>query len=350
MTATRRRSVARLAAGLDVGSTGVRVALVESDDEGRRRVRALEREALGSGVLERGVVREPEALTRAIRAALARAEFFMRGRRAQTLVVASAADDLRSHRHVTRVLRSGDAAVSDAELHRAGEQARRDGAREAVRVVGDEPGLRRLGLVPLQAVAARVALDGRPLVAIGRQRGQVLEVELVVPVLPLAQSTGLEAAVAPLRRDTRFVAAPLALGSLVAESGVEDAVIVDIGAQLTGVCVVRDGAPTGARAFSLGTAAFADARRVADARIWARCAILAASDLAAGSALPTRVLVAGGGAARLELHAALAEAVGRLQPTLSAHAESLGAALLTRLESDVDLRATDLVAVAAGAA
>src|SRR5205085_2162149 len=80
----------------------------------------------------------------------------------------------------------------------------------AVTVVSDEPALRRMALVALHVGAGRVRVDGKRLVAPGRQRGEVLEIDVVVPVLPLAQSSGLDAALAPLGRATRYVGAALA--------------------------------------------------------------------------------------------------------------------------------------------
>lgn len=352
---TRRAPRSRLAAGVDVGSDALCLALVETDEQGDREVRAIEREPFASEALERGVVRDPETVERAVRAALARAEARV-DRRAQTIVVAASADDLRAHRHVARVTRSGGSPVSDAELRRAGERARKEAAREAVRVVGDEAGLRRIALVALHAVPAGVSLDGRPLVAVGRQRGDLLEVELVVPVLPLAQSTGLEAAVSALGRDTRFVAAPLALAALVAESGIEEALVVDVGAQLTGVSVVRGAAPLGARAFSVGTAALG--RRSSegafgrdDVSTWARCVLVAAREIAGAAPLPTRALVGGAGATLTVLHGAIASALGALQPALGGRADPLRADVLRRLSAPgIALEPTDLVAVAAACA
>src|SRR5205823_9052270 len=150
-------------------------------------------------------------------------------------------------------------------------------AREAVTVVSDEPALRRMALVALHVGAGRVRVDGKRLVAPGRQRGEVLEIDVVVPVLPLAQSSGLDAALAPLGRATRYVGAALALGALAVQSGVEDAIVVSLGREMTDVCVLRDGVPIGARSFSIGAASFdrrPDGGAPADAEVWARCVAL----------------------------------------------------------------------------
>ena len=339
------RTRARLVAGLDLGAGAVRVALVETDEDGRRRVVAVAHEPLEPRAVERGVVRDPDVLERAVRAALARAEE-LADRRAELLVAAVSADDLRVYRHVWRATRSGEGPVSDGELRRAGDRARADAARAAVIAIGDEPGLRRVALATLQAVSSRAALDGRPLIARGRQRGEVLEVELVVPVLPLAQSTGLEAALEPLGRRSRFVAAPLALAALLAESGVEDATLVVVGSDLTSVAVLRDGAPAGARAFSVGASRLAAGAVADDAHVWASCAALAAGD-AGGTPVPARVLVAGAepGLAM----GALAAAFTRLQPAVGARVEIFEPALLVRIQWSVAAGRDALVAVAAGA-
>lgn len=346
MSALRRRG--RLAAGLDVTSGQIRVAIVGSDDDGTWRVHALDREPVSTGAVERGIVRDAEAVERAARVALARTEDAV-DRRADALVVATATDDLRAYRHVWSGSRGGSSPVTDRELRHAGERVRTEAAREAVRRTSDEPGLRKIALVPLQATAASIALDGRPLVAVGRQRGAVLDVELVVPLLPLAQSAGLEAAVQPLGRETRFVAAPLAVASLVAGGGVDDAIVVDIGADITGVAVLRDGAPIGARAYSVGAAALDERAEPLDVDVWARCAILAATEIA-GSPLPPRVLLSGSSVSLAALRVALEVTLARLQPSVGGSAEPLAPDLLARVEWDVTPRPEDLVAVAAGTA
>ena len=348
MTAFPRKRIG-LIAGLEVDATVARVAMVASEDERRRRVRIVEREPLAERAIERGVVRNPDEVERAVRVALARAEERV-DRRADRLVVATSVDDLRVHRHVWRATRSGDGAVSGSEARRASERATRTAAREAIAAVSDEPALRRAALVPLQALAGRVTVDGKPLVAPGRQRGEVLEVDVVVPVIPLSQSTGLEAAIAPLGRSTRFVASPVVFGALLADNDIEDVVAVWLGREVTGVCVVRDGAPVGARSFSIGAASF-DPRPAGeaphDAEVWARCVALAASDAVGETELPPRVLVAADAARAESLAAALQAALALRQRTGGTHTAPLTVALLRKLEADVPLEIADLIAIAA---
>lgn len=341
-----------LSAGVDVEAALARVALVASDDERRRHVRVVEREPISDRAIVRGLVRDPEAVERAVRAALARAEE-RADHRADRLVVATSVDDLRVHRHVWRATRSGDGAVSGAEARRAGERATRTAAREAIAAVSDEPALRRSALVQLQPLAARVTVDGKPFVAPGRQRGEVLEVDVVVPVLPLSQSSGLEAAIAPLGRNTRYVASPVVFGALLAESGIEDVVAVWLGREVTGVCVVRDGAPVGARSFSIGAGSF-DPRPAGeaahDAAVWARCVALAASDAVGDRDLPAQALVAADPARADALATALQGALSLRQRTGGTRSEPLTQTQLRNLDADFALEIADLVAVAAASA
>jgi hypothetical protein len=347
MSARKRRIVA----GVSLEGEIARVSLVESDD-GTRRVLALEREALPPRATERGVVRDPDAVGRAVRVALARGEE-RADRRADLVVVATCADDLRVHRHVWRAVRPADAAVTDAEVRRAGERARRTATQEAVAAVSDEPALRRVALVPLRAETASVSLDGKPLVAPGRQRGEVLEVAVLVPVLPLAQSSGIEAAIAPLGRDARYVAGAVALGTLAAECGIDDAVVVWFGREITGVSVLHDGAAVGARSFSIGAGSF-DARpadaRSGDALVWARCVALAATDAIGDRLLPARTVVCGSEEDVAAVLEPLATVLALRQPAGGGTVSALAPAVLARLTADVPLDPTDLGAVAAGCA
>ena len=340
---------ARVVAGVDIAGPLARVALVECDAE-RRTARAVEREPLAPGAMERGVIRDPDAVERAVRAALARAED-RADRRAELLAVATATDDLRVHRQAWRAARAHDTPLRESELHRASERACATATRDAVAAVSDEPALRRGAIVPLQTVTSRVRLDGNRLVAPGRQRGEVLEIEVVVPIVPLAQSSGLEAAIAPLGRNTRLVAAALALGALAGESGVGDAIVAFVGSEVTSIAVVRDGAPAGARSFSLGDSSFAarppDAAR-GDAAVWARCVALAAGAAIDGRELPGRAFVSAEPTRLESLMGALEEVLGERQPG-GATVSALGPTTLSRLESDVPLDASDLVAVAAAA-
>jgi cell division ATPase FtsA len=337
----------RLRAGVEIAAGTARVALVEAHEGGRPRVCALAREPLAERATERGLVRDPGAVERAVRAALTRAESCA-ARGADEVALATAADDLRAHRSVREERRAAAVAPDASELARARDRARRWAAREAVSALADEPALRRVALVALEPLVAGVALDGRRLVAPGRQRGSVLEIAVVAPVLPVSQASGLEAAVAPLGRRVRYVAGAAALGALAAACGIDDAIVVTLGDELTSVTVVRDGASRGARSFSVGAASFASRDADGDAETWARCAALAASESAGGAALPSRALLGASEALTGALTAALERALARRGQLGAASVAPLGPALLPRLAPGDPLDVADLLAVAAG--
>ncbi|HKW78610.1 MAG TPA: hypothetical protein VJQ09_05870, partial [Candidatus Limnocylindria bacterium] len=222
---------------------------------------------------------------------------------------------------------------------------------DAIAAVSDEPALRRTALVALRETAGRVAMDGKPLVALGRQRGEILEIDVPVPVLPLSQSSALEAAVAPLGRHAIYVSGALALGSLAAQNGVDHAVVVSLGREVTDVCVVRDGAPAGARSFSVGSASLESRPHEAaasDLAVWARCAVLAASAAAGALQLPSRAILSASPSSAPALESALRDALAARLPAGDTTIALLEPSALPRLASDVPLESPDLIAVAAG--
>jgi len=171
-----------------------------------------------------------------------------------------------------------------------------------------------------------------------------------VPVLPLAQSSGLDAALAPLGRATRYVGAALALGALAVQSGVEDAIVVSLGREMTDVCVLRDGVPIGARSFSIGAASFdrrPDGGAPADAEVWARCVALSASDAAGTIALPARVLLGTDAVRAAMLTSALQEAIARRLPAGGGTVTALMPAVVGGIASETPLDVADLAAIAA---
>jgi hypothetical protein len=306
-----RRSAARPPlAGVDLGSTAVRVALVTAE-EGRARIAATERTAIRPGWVVRGVVRDAPAVAEALRDALARAESDA-GEGAAYLVVALGGDDLRTQHATARAVRPAQLALRQTDIERTARDAARRATQGAASVFADEPGLRGIALQPLEAVATSATLDGRAVDAARGQRGGIIDVGAVAAVLPVVHTSTAEIALKAIGRAARFVAAPVALAALLAEAGVGEALVVDGGADLTGVAVIHGGALVGARSLSLSLTALERrprGERRDDLATWARCVVVAARAVVGEGPLPPRVLVSGDVAEVDGVRAALSAAV-----------------------------------------
>jgi hypothetical protein len=139
-----------------------------------------------------------------------------------------------------------------------------------------------------------------------------------------------------------------ALARLVAESGIGDAGVVRVGADVTALALVRERRVVGTRVFGLGRSGFADREdsRDEDARVWAECVALplAADD----PSPPERWLFVGVPESLLALPNALG-AIVREARGAAARIGPLSPSLVSRMLSDVPLQADDLVAAGAAA-
>ena len=257
-------------AGVELASGSVRV-VVGRREEARLRVTGVGQATLPASAINGGYVADRRAVVAAIVAAFAAAE---RSGRAERVVVAIDGDDIRTY-HDSTVFEREDQrdAVSVGETMKAIRLAREAAARAARDLVGQDPVLRGIATAELRDDVGGFVLDGRRLASPIGDRGHQLEVRTDIALAPLVQAGGATAAVDGARRRARTTSGAYALARLVAESGVGDAGIARLGADLTAVAVVRDGRVTGTRVFALGRDVLLARRTAGDAQIWARCVV-----------------------------------------------------------------------------
>ena len=127
---------------------------------------------------------------------------------------------------------------------------------------------------PCAALGLRLAVARRRhLASLSPSRGLVKFDH--VSVAPLVLSGAATGAVEAARRRGTVVPGAYALGRLLAESGVLDAGVLRLGADVTAVAILREGRVVATRAFGLGRIAIASRpdRLEADARVWADCVV-----------------------------------------------------------------------------
>src|SRR3989442_1825376 len=319
-------------------------AVVARAEGGRLRVIGRGEAALAPDAVAGGLVVEPRVVTAAVASALSAAE---RGVPAERTVIAIDGDDVRTYHVKTPFDReeSGTPIVR-AEADRAVREAREEAARVAQTAVADDPALRGVATARMTDDVAALVLDGRELDSIEGYHGRALEVHTDVAVAPLVLSGAALATVAPRRRPTA-VQGIYALARLVAASGIADARIVRVGADVTALAIVRERRVVGTRVFGLGRDAFAarDESRDDDALVWAENVAL---PLSSENAPPERWLFVGVPESLLALPNALANIVGEARGG-PARIGPLTPSVTSRVFSDVPLNAEDLVAAGASA-
>jgi hypothetical protein len=326
-------------------AAGVVRAVVARAEGGRLRVVGRGETALAADAIAGGLVVEPGAVTGAVSAALAAAE---RGIQSERTVIAVDGDDVRTYHVKTPFDREESAtAIVRAEADRAVRQAREEAARVAQSAVADDPALRGVATARLTDAVAALVLDGRDLDSIEGYHGRALEVHTDVAVAPLVLSGAALATVVPRRHPTA-VPGIYALARLVAASGISDAGVVRVGADVTALAMVRERRVVGTRVFGLGRDAFAarEESRDEDARVWAEVVALPLSSENAPP--PERWLFVGVPEALLALPNALAKIVGEARGG-TARIGPLTPSVASRIFSDVPLNAEDLVAAGAAA-
>jgi cell division ATPase FtsA len=331
-------------AGIELAA-GVARAVVARAEGGRLRVVGRGETALAPEAISGGLVVEPAAVTAAVASALAAAE---RGAPTDRTVIAIDGDDVRTYHVRTPFDREESATpIVRAEVDRALREARENAARVAQSAVADDPALRGVATARLTDDVAALVLDGRELDSIEGYHGRALEVHTDVAVAPLVLSGAALATVAQRRRPTA-VPGIYALARLVAWSGIADAGIVRVGADVTALAMVRERRVVGTRVFGLGRDAFVsrDDTRDDDARVWAEVVALPLSSDNAPP--PERWLFVGVPEALLALPNALARIVGEARGG-AARIGPLTPSVTSRVFSDVPLNTEDLVAVGAAA-
>jgi hypothetical protein len=332
-------------AGIELAAGSAR-AVVARAEGGRLRVIGRGESPLPADAVAGGLVVDRNAGGAGLSAALAAAE---RGVAAERAVIAVDGDDVRTY-HVRTPFDREDSsvAIDRAEIDRALREARGQAARFAQTAVADDAALRGVATARLSDDVAGLVLDGRALESIVGYHGRALEVHTDVAVAPLVLSGAALAAIASSRRRATAVPGIYALARLVAESGIGDAGIVRLGADVTALALVRERRVVGTRVFGLGREGFASREdsRDDDARVWAECVTL---PLAGDDATPPeRWLFVGVPESLLALPNALGTIV-RERRGGTARIGPLSVSVVSRMFSDVPLHADDLVAAGAAA-
>ncbi|MEP6693646.1 MAG: hypothetical protein ABJB39_03285 [Chloroflexota bacterium] len=334
-----------LVAGVELSATVARV-IVATRENARLRVTGRGEAGLAEGAVVGGLVADRESVAAALATAFGAAE---RGQRAERSIVAIDGDDVRTYHLSTSFERESSAApVVAGEISRATREAATVTAKTAAANAEEDPALRGVPTARLHEDVASLSLDGRHLASLIGQRGGLVEVWSDVSVAPLVLSGAAMGALETGRHRGAVVPGAYALGRLLAESGVLDAGVLRLGADVTELAILREGRVVATRAFGLGRVAIASRpdRLDADAKVWADCVVASLHTL--DGLPPGRWLFVGVPDSLLALPRALAEAVGGVRGgTVDVTPLSVGIA--SRAYADVPLRADDLVAVGAAA-
>src|SRR5688500_10456789 len=220
-----------------------------------------------------GLVVDRESVAAALASAFGAAE---RGQRTERSIVAIDGDDVRTYHLSTSFERETSAApVAANEISRATREAAMVTAKTAAANAEEDPALRGVPTVRLHEDVASLSLDGRQLASLVGQRGGLVEVWSDVSVAPLVLSGAAMGSLEAARRRGAVVPGAYALGRLLTESGVLDAGVLRLGADVTSLAILRDGRLVATAARGLGRIAIAsrpdrldaDARGVAAARL-----------------------------------------------------------------------------------
>jgi hypothetical protein len=325
-----------LVAGVEL-SAGIARVIVATRENARLRITGRGEAGLAEGVVAGGLVVDRESVAAALAAAFGAAE---RGQRAERSIVAIDGDDLRTYHLSTSFERESSAApVAASEISRA---------KTAAASAEEDPALRGVPTARLHEDVASLSLDGRHLASLVGQRGGLVEVWSDVSVAPLVLSGAAIGALETARHRGAVVPGAYALGRLLTESGVLDAGVLRLGADVTSLAILREGRVVATRAFGLGRMAIASRpdRLDSDARVWADCVVASLHTL--DGLPPARWLFVGVPDTLLALPRALGEAVSGVRGgTVDVTPLSVGIA--SRAYADVPLRPDDLVAVGAAA-
>jgi hypothetical protein len=332
-------------AGVEL-SAGVARVIVANREGARLRVTGRGEAGLAEGAVTGGLVVDRESVAAALATAFAAAE---RGQRAERSLVAIDGDDVRTYHLSTSFEReSSGAPVAAGEISRATREAATVTAKTAATNAEDDPALRGVPTARLHEDVASLSLDGRHLASLVGQRGGLVEVWSDVSVAPLVLSGAALGALEGARHRGGVIPGAYALGRLLVESGVLDAGVLRLGADVTALAVLREGRVVATRAFGLGRIAIASRpdRLEADARVWADCVVASLHSL--DGLPPARWLFVGVPDSLLALPRALGEAVGGVRGG-TVEVTPLSVGIASRAYADVPLRSEDLVAVGAAA-
>jgi hypothetical protein len=334
-----------LVAGVELSATVARV-IVATRENARLRVTGRGEAGLAEGAVTGGLVVDRESVSAALATAFGAAE---RGERVERSIVAIDGDDVRTYHLSTSFERESSAApVAANEISRATREAATVAAKTATASAEEDPALRGVPTARLHEDVASLSLDGRQLDSLVGQRGGLVEVWSDVSVAPLVLSGAAIGALEGARHRGAVVPGAYALGRLLTESGVLDAGVLRLGADVTALAILREGRVIATRAFGLGRIAIASRpdRLEVDARVWADCVIASLHTL--DGLPPARWLFVGIPDSLLALPRALGEAVSGVRGG-AVDVTPLSVGIASRAYGDVQLRSDDLVAVGAAA-
>jgi cell division ATPase FtsA len=326
---------------VELASTSVRI-VVGHREQARFRVTGVGHAPIAANAVSGGYVTDRRAVVAALLTAFALAE---RAGRAERVVVAMDGDDIRTYHDSTTFERADQRdPVSAGEAVRAVRIAREAAARIARDLASEDPALRGIATAELREDVGGFVLDGRRLASPVGDRGRQLEVRTDIALAPLVQAGGATAALDGARRRASATSGAYALARLVAESGVSEAGIARLGADVTAVAVVRDGRVAGTRVFAVGRDVLMLRRGAADPDVWARCVVGTVRSL--GLELPGKWYAGGIPDDLAVLAGALGSAAGGERGG-SVDVLPLRTSLVPRIVADASLSADDLVAAGA---
>jgi len=332
-------------AGVEISSGVVRV-VIGRKEESRLRVTGRGEAALPESAVSGGLVTDRATAAEALRGAFAVAEL---AQRADRVVAAVDSDDMRTFHAVTAFEREDlRSALGTSEETRALREAAMNASTRAAAATEEDAGLRGVATAQLHDDVAALALDGRALRSLVGHRGRLVEVWTDVTLGSLVVTGAVTATLEAARRRGTVISGAYALGRLVAGSGLGDAGVLRLGADLTAVAVVREGRVVATRVFALGRSGLAEraGKTDDDARVWADCVVAALRGL--DGPPPGRWLFVGVPESLLALPNALGVVVGDVRGDMVDIAP-LPVPLVSRVYGDVGLRSDDLVAAGAAA-
>jgi hypothetical protein len=332
-------------AGVEI-SSGVVHVVVGHKEESRLRVTGRGESALPESAVSGGLVQDRASVADALRTAFTVAE---QTGRADRVAVAVDSDDMRTFHAVTAFEREDlRSAMGASEETRALREAAANAAARASAATEEDAGLRGVATAQLRDDVAALALDGRALRSLVGHRGRLVEVWTDVTLGSLVVTGAATAALEAARRRGAVLSGAYVLGRLVAGSGITDAGVVRLAADLTAVAVVREGRVVETRVFALGRSALAAraGQTDDDARVWADCVVAALRGL--DGPPPGHWLFVGVPESLLALPSALGAVIGEIRGD-RVDVAPLSVAAASRLIGEVPLRSDDLVAAGAAA-
>jgi len=331
-------------AGVELAADRVRVAVAHREDTSLR-LTGVSQAPVRPGAMSGGLVIDRAAVGSAIASALGVAE----AREKATRVIAAIdGDDVRTYHVATQFEREAlREPMSQSEMTRALQASRADAERAARDAATNDAALRGIATVQLRDDVAGLALDGRALATLVGFQGRYVEVRTDVALAPLVMASAATGALDAAKRRGTVTAGAYALGRLLAGSGVSEAGIVRLGADVTAIAIVRGSRVVATRAFGLGRDAFiARAHQLEhDSAVWAGCV---ASPFAGLEALPARWIFVGVPQELALLPLTLADALAK-QRGNPVEIAPLRPQLASRVFAPEGIHSDDLIAIGAAA-